>query len=277
MTTTGTGTADRLESHLRARRDTGRPLLVPYLTGGVTAGWTAHLSAFAAAGADAVEVGLPFSDPTLDGPTVRTASEAALARGVTAATILAELADLTGGPARAGRLGVPVVVSTYANLALRDGFCAGLAAAGVAGLIVPDAPLEHCGELAARAGAAGVELALLASPSTPEARLGEVARRSRGFVYAVSVQGTTGERDELAGSAPPLATRLRRITDRPVLLGFGISTPAQAALAARYADGVIVGAAVTRRVLAGAGPAATGAFVAALRTAVDATDRTGVD
>jgi tryptophan synthase alpha chain len=267
---TTTGTTDRLESHLRARRDAGRPLLVPYLTGGVTADWTAHLGAFAAAGADAIEVGLPFSDPTLDGPTVRGASEAALARGVTAGTILAELAGLTGG------LGVPVVVSTYANLAVRDeGFCTALAAAGVAGVIVPDLPLEHSEELERRAAAAGVALALLASPTTPAGRLAEVAERSRGFVYAVSVQGTTGERAEVAGAGLRLAGRLRQATDRPVLLGFGIATPEHAATAAQHADGVIVGAAVTRRVLAGATPDRTGAFVAAFRTALDATRTAG--
>lgn len=257
-----TETTIALEDHLKARRATGRPLLVPYLTGGITEGWTDHLRAFA--GADAIEVGLPFSDPTLDGPTVRKASEAALARGTTAEGVLAELAPLAGGD-------VPVVVSTYANLVVRDdGFCDALAAAGVAGLIVPDLPLEHSAELEARAAAAGVALALLASPTTPDGRLAEVAGRSRGFVYAVSVQGITGERAELAGAGTRLADRLRELTDRPVLLGFGISGPDQAVAAARHADGVIVGAAVTRRVLAGATPADTGAFVAGLRAALDA-------
>jgi tryptophan synthase alpha chain len=260
MTTT---TENALEGHLRARRGAGRPLLVPYLTGGVTERWTDHLTAFAAAGADAIEVGLPFSDPTLDGPTVRKASEAALARGTTAEGILAELATLD--------LDVPVVVSTYANLVVRDdGFCAALAATGVAGLIVPDLPLEHSEPLESRAAAAGVALALLASLTTPDARLAAVAERSRGFVYAVSVQGVTGERDEVAAPGLRLASRLRELTDRPVLLGFGITTPEQAVTAARHADGVIVGAALTRRVLAGADPATTGAFVAELRTALDA-------
>ena len=269
-TTTGAATpattGNALERRLRARRDARRSLLVPYLTGGVTGRWTEHLTAFATAGADAIEVGLPFSDPTLDGPTVREASEAALARGTTAGSVLAELAAL--------HLDVPVVVSTYANLVVRDdGFCAALAAAGVAGLIVPDLPLEHSEPLERRAAEAGVALALLASPTTPDARLAEVAERSRGFVYAVSVQGVTGERDEVAAPGLRLASRLRELTDRPVLLGFGIATPDQAVTAARHADGVIVGAALTRRVLAGADPTATGTFVADLRTALDAPRR----
>lgn len=255
-----------LESRLRARRDGGRRLLMPYVTGGVTPGWTAYLRAFADAGADAIEVGLPFSDPTLDGATIQEASDAALARGANVAGILADLARL-------GPIGVPLVASTYYNLVLRDGpgpFCAALRRAGVSGSIVPDLPLEEAGELSDAAAAAGVDLALLAAPSTSPSRLAEIGRRSRGFVYAVSVMGTTGERDTLAESAAALARRIKQGTDRPVLLGFGISTPEQARTAARQADGVVVGAAIMRRVLDGAAPGELGAYLAALRGAVDA-------
>jgi tryptophan synthase alpha chain len=115
----------------------------------------------------------------------------------------------------------------------------------------------------------GIEVALLASPATPDDRLAEIGRRSQGFVYAVSVMGTTGERDQLAPSAAALAARVKLVTGLPVLLGFGISAPAQAAAAAAVADGVIVGAAIMRRILDGAGPAEAGAFVAALRAALD--------
>jgi tryptophan synthase alpha chain len=114
----------------------------------------------------------------------------------------------------------------------------------------------------------GIEVSLLASPVTPDDRLAEIGRRSQGFVYAVSVMGTTGERDRLALSAAALAARVKHLTDLPVLLGFGISTPEQAAEAAAVADGVIVGAAVMRRILDGAGPAEAGAFVASLRAAL---------
>ncbi|MET8155497.1 tryptophan synthase subunit alpha [Sphaerisporangium sp. NPDC005289] len=265
MTDPTTLAAGAVERHLRARRDTGRGLLMPYVTGGITAGWTDYLRAFAAAGADAIEVGLPFSDPTLDGATIQQASDAALRRGASARRILADLAE-------AGDPGVPLVASTYYNLVLHDGpeaFCAALRRAGVGGLIVPDLPVHEAAELTGAAAANGIEPVLLASPATPRPRLAEIARRSRGFVYAVSVMGTTGERAALAASAAELTERIRDLTDRPVLLGFGISTPDQAREARRHADGVVVGAAVMRRVLDGAGPDDLRAFLATLRRALD--------
>jgi tryptophan synthase alpha chain len=253
-----------LEMHLRARRDGGRKLLMPYLTGGVTPDWTEYLRAFAATGADAIEVGLPFSDPTLDGATIQEASDAALARGATVHGVLAEIGGLG--------LDVPLVASTYYNLVLRDGpaeFCRALRRAGVSGLIVPDLPLEEAGELEDAAADAGVDLVLLASPSTPERRLDEIALRSRGFVYAVSLMGTTGERAVLAESAAALAARIKQGCDRPVLVGFGISTPELAVEAARRADGVVVGAAIMRQVLDGAGPDDVGTYLTAMRRALD--------
>ncbi|WP_328807738.1 tryptophan synthase subunit alpha [Nonomuraea antri] len=264
--------AGAVERHLRARRDSGRGLLMPYVTGGITPGWTDHLRAFAAAGADAIEVGLPFSDPTLDGVTIQQASDLALERGASTRRILADLAALPD-------LGVPLVASTYYNLVLHDGpgaFCAALRRAGVSGLIVPDLPVHEADELTGAAEPAGIEVALLASPATPQPRLAEIAGRSRGFVYAVSLMGTTGERAALATSAAELTARIRRVSDRPVLLGFGISTPDQAREARRHADGVVVGAAVMRRVLDGAGPDDLQGFLAALRRALDESPRPGV-
>jgi tryptophan synthase alpha chain len=231
-------------------------LLMPYITAGIGPGWTDYLTAFEDAGADLIEVGLPFSDPTVDGVTIQEASDAALARGVTPASILAELAAVG--------VGIPLIASTYANIALRPGFAAALRAAGVTGLIVPDLPLDELAGL----NAPGIEVSLLASPATPDDRLAEIGRRSQGFVYAVSVMGTTGERDRLAPSAVTLAARVKQVTDLPVLLGFGISTPGQAAEAAEVADGVVVGAAVMRRILDGAGPAEAGKFVTSLRAAL---------
>jgi tryptophan synthase alpha chain len=231
-------------------------LLMPYVTTGIRPDWATYLTAFEDAGADLIEVGLPFSDPTVDGPTIQEASETALARGATPASVLAELATI--------RVGIPLIASTYANIALRPGFAGALRAAGVTGLIVPDLPLDELAGL----DAPGIEVSLLASPATPDDRLAEIGRRSQGFVYAVSVMGTTGERDRLAPSAAALARRVKQVTELPVLLGFGISTPEQAAEAAAAADGVIVGAAVMRRILDGAGPAEAGAFVASLRAAL---------
>src|SRR6185437_1438720 len=257
---------DRTRHALRARRQ-GRhhphdgggavtKLLMPYITAGVRPNWTTYLTAFEDAGADLIEVGLPFSDPTVDGPTIQEASDAALTRGATPASVLAELAAI--------RVSVPLIASTYANIALRPGFADALRAAGVTGLIVPDLPLEELAGLSAP----GIEVSLLASPATPDERLAEIGRRSQGFVYAVSVMGTTGERDRLAPSAAALAARVKKVTGLPVLLGFGISTPEQAAEAAAVADGVIVGAAIMRRILNGDSPAEVGLFVASLRAAL---------
>jgi tryptophan synthase alpha chain len=231
-------------------------LLMPYITAGVRPNWAAYLAAFVDAGADLIEVGLPFSDPTVDGPTIQHASDAALARGATTPSVLAELATI--------RVSIPLIASTYANIALRPGFADALRAAGVTGLIVPDLPLDELAGLSAP----GIEVSLLASPVTPDERLAEIGRRSQGFVYAVSVMGTTGERDRLAPSAAALAARLKRVTSLPVLLGFGISTLQQAAEAAAVADGVIVGAAIMRRILDGDSPAKVGLFVASLRDAL---------
>ncbi|MCW6006493.1 tryptophan synthase subunit alpha [Micromonospora sp. CPCC 205371] len=242
---------------------------MPYLTGGLTDGWVEYLRAFVEAGADAIEVGLPFSDPTLDGPTIQEASDAALARGTTVRSVLADLNGLD--------LGVPLVASTYYNLVAHDGperFCAALRDAGFAGLIVPDLPLDEAGELITAAGAAGIELALLASVVTPAPRLALIAERSRGFVYAVSLMGTTGERHEVDAASAALVERLKAElaksgTARPVLHGFGITTPEHAARASRAADGVIVGAALVRRVLDGAGPEEVGGYLATMRRAID--------
>ncbi|MCI3949030.1 MAG: tryptophan synthase [Acidimicrobiales bacterium] len=216
------------------------------------------------AGADAVEVGIPFSDPAMDGPTIEEASVRALARGTTPAGILGELAEVDAG--------VPLVAMTYYNLVFRAGelrFARSLAEAGVAGAIVPDLPLEESASWEREAAAAGVDATLLAAPVTPDDRLRQVAERSRGFVYAVSVMGITGARDRLAASAAVLARRLKDVTDRPVVIGFGISTPEQAVEACREADGVVVASALIRRLLDGGGPDEAAAFVHSLREALD--------
>ncbi|WP_436520045.1 tryptophan synthase subunit alpha [Actinoplanes sp. HUAS TT8] len=247
-----------------------RKRLNPYLTGGITADWIDYLLAFQEAGADAVEIGLPFSDPMMDGATIQQASDQALGRGVTVASILA---DLT---AAHDRIRIPLIAMTYANVVFRNGpeaFCRQLARAGIGGLIVPDMPIDEVDRLEAAASAAGVDLILLAAPVTSTDRLAEIGRRSRGFVYAVSVMDTTGERDALAATAAPLAHRIKQVTELPVLIGFGISTPAQAATAARAGDGVVVASALMRRVLNGASPGDLRAEVAAYRAALDQVDQ----
>ncbi|MDP9070627.1 MAG: tryptophan synthase subunit alpha [Actinomycetota bacterium] len=254
-----------LESHLRARRDAGHKLLVPYVTGGLAENWVDVLRAMTAAGADAVEVGIPFSDPVMDGPTIQAASQRSLERGATPLGVLAEL--------RTVDVAIPLVAMTYYNVVFRTGhrrFARSLADDGVAGAIVPDVPLEELDPWAAAADDAGVETVLLASPVTPEDRLARICQRSRGFVYGVSAMGITGERQALGASAAVMAKRLKAVTDLPVLIGFGVSTPAQAAEAGAVADGVIVASALMRRMLDGASPDEVGASVAELRAALDA-------
>lgn len=259
-------TPGRLEQRLRAVRDRGRAALVPYVMGGVSADWTDHLLAYAGAGADAIEIGLPFSDPMLDGPVIQQACERALARGARPDTVLADLRAV------AGRISVPTVVMTYANLVVHRGaqrFCGQLADAGVAGLIVPDMPVDEVDELAAAALRAGIELVQLVAPSTAPHRCREICRRSRGFVYVVATMGTTGVREHLDPAAARVAARVREATELPVLIGFGISTPSQAVEAARSADGVVIASALMRRVLDGATPDDVAREVSAVRRALD--------
>jgi tryptophan synthase alpha chain len=252
-----------LEPHLRAA---GRKLLIPYVTGGITSDWTSYLLAYQAAGADAIEVGLPFSDPTVDGVTIQEASDQALERGATVESIFADVAAI------ADELTVPIVAMTYANLVVTRGeaaFCTALQAAGFAGLIVPDLPLDEISPLEAAAADAGIALVLLAAPSTSGTRLREICVRSRGYIYAISIMGTTGERNSLAESAGILAGALKQHTDLPVVLGFGISSPAQARQASDLADGVVIGAALMRRVLDGASADDVGSQLASMRRGLD--------
>ena len=254
-----------VEASLRAGRDAGRKLLVPYVTGGFGSRWLDVLAAMVSAGADAVEVGIPFSDPVMDGPTIQEASVRALQLGATPVSIMTEL--------RRAPVEVPLVAMTYYNLVFRGGhrrFAHSLTDAGVRGVIVPDLPLEELGDWWPAAEEAGVETVLLAAPVTPDDRMAELCRKSRGFVYGVNVMGVTGERAALAESAAVLAKRLKDMTDKPVLMGFGVSTPEQAVEAASAADGVIVASALMRTLLDGGSVDQVGDQVAAMRAALDA-------
>lgn len=253
-----------LERALRARREQGGKSLVPYLTGGLD-GWTRTVEAVAQAGADGIEVGIPFSDPVMDGPTIQESSERALAGGATPASVLDEMATLD--------VGVPLAVMTYVNLVYRFGwerFARTLVASGGAAAILPDLPLEEAGEWVEAADGAGVETVMLAAPTSPDERLERIVERSHGFVYAVGLLGITGERDTLASSAIVIARRLKELTDLPVLVGVGISTPAQAVEVCDVADGVVVGSAVVRRALETGSPEAVAELVGTFREALDA-------
>jgi tryptophan synthase alpha chain len=250
-----------LETSLLTKRAAGRKLLVPYITGGYP-GWERAIEAAAQAGADAVEIGLPFSDPVMDGPVIQEASQKALDAGATPVAILQAVAGLD--------VDIPLAVMCYYNTVFRMGherFAATLASSGISAAIVPDLPLEESGEWCAAADAAGVETVMLAAPTAPDARLPLICARARGFVYAVGLLGVTGERAALADSALTMARRLKAVTEKPVLVGVGVSNAKQAFEASQVADGVIMGAAVMRRMLDG-GPDAVGDFVGEVRAAL---------
>jgi tryptophan synthase alpha chain len=253
-----------LEKRLRAARDEGRKLLVPYVTGGMNDEWPEVVRAIADAGADAIEVGIPFSDPVMDGPVIQHASQRALDAGATPQSILDELRRVDAG--------IPVAVMTYYNIAFHMGherFANSLVDAGVDAAILPDLPLEEAGPWCGVADAAGVETVMLAAPTAPDERLPRVCERSRGFVYGVGLLGVTGERNAVAESALVIAKRLKAVTDKPVLVGVGVSTADQARALCEHADGVIVGSALVRRLLDGGGPASAAAFVTELRQGLD--------
>ena len=239
-----------------------RAALMPYLMGGFpdVAGSLAVGEAYADNGADLVEVGVPFSDPLADGPVIHAAATDALRAGATVHAVLEMAGTLSEH--------VPVVLMCYSNPILARGverFAGELAERGISGLIVPDLPLEEAPAALAACDDAGVALVPLAAPTTPEDRLAAIGERARGFLYAVSVTGTTGERTGMDGAGELLA-RVRPHSPVPVALGFGISSPEQAAhAAAAGADGVIVG---TRLVRAAAEGEDVGALVAGLAAAL---------
>jgi len=228
-----------LEAALRAVRGRGGRAFVPYVTGGYPGVDAALLRGLEAAGADAVEIGIPHSDPIMDGGVIQEASSEALVRGARPADVLATV--------REAALGVPVAVMTYVNPVLRrgvDAFLNDAAAAGVAGAIVPDLPVDEAATVQAAAGVRGIDVVLLAAPGTAEARYAAIAAASHGFVYCVATYGVTGVRDALGGAAREVVGAMRPLTDLPLLVGVGIGTPEQSADACSFADGVIVGSAL---------------------------------
>lgn len=241
-----------------------RAALMPYLMGGFPdlEGSRAAGRACAEAGADVLELGVPFSDPLADGPVIHEAASAALAAGVTVDGVLEVCADLSAR--------LPVVLMTYANAVLANGAAAyaqRAAAAGASGLIVPDLPHDEGEELRAACEAAGLALVPLVAPNTRPERLEEIGRGARGFVYTVSLAGTTGERGALPSDLPDTVARVRAATEAPVAVGFGISSAEQASEVADLADGVIVGSRVVRAAEEG-GAEAVGAVVAELAEAL---------
>jgi tryptophan synthase alpha chain len=235
-----------LEVALRKRRDGGGRAFVPYVTGGLDDVDAELLRGLADAGADAIEVGIPFSDPVMDGGVIQEASRIALEAGTRPIDVLATVKEAA--------LDIPVALMTYFNPVLRRGvevFLQEAADAGVAGAIVPDLPVDEAGGFARACRDAGVAPVLLAAPGSSAGRLRAIADAAGGFVYCVATYGVTGEREALAGTAAEVVEALRPLTDLPLLVGVGIGTPQQAAEACRFADGVIVGSALVRHLVAG--------------------------
>ena len=252
----------------------GRCALMPFVMAGdpdleTTA---ATLMALQEAGADLIELGIPYSDPLADGPVIQAAASRALAAGTTPAGALALLESLRG------RLTVPVVLFTYSNPLLNrgmEGFCDAAAAAGAAGLVVPDLPLEEAEKLSTLAAARGLDLVLLVAPTTPLERMARIHAASRGFTYLVSVTGVTGVRTALQERVGGLVGQLKAQGDTPVAVGFGISAPEQARQVRDWgADGAIVGSALVKRMAEAHGQGRSvsdeaGRYCAELRHALD--------
>jgi len=250
-------------------REERRAALMPYLMGGFPdrATSAAVLDAYASAGADIVELGVPFSDPLADGPVIHSAATVALGSGATFESVL-ELA-------RDAAESVPVVLMVYANMVLARGageFAGELEASGIAGAIVPDLPPEEAGELRDRLAARGLALIPLVAPTTPPARRRLICERAQGFVYVVSDTRTTGEREALPPDLAEFVRAVKADADVPAAVGFGIGTPEQAAEVGSVADGVIIGSRLVRAVAEADGPAtaavAVGEFIASTRAAL---------
>jgi len=238
----------QLESMFELARAEGRAVLLPYLTAGIPDIDTSVdlFVAMSEAGADGFEIGIPYADPLMDGPTIMAASELALKRGVTvdaAFDVITRVVDATGKP---------VLAMTYVNPVLRHGitsFFEKAASAGTAGVIIPDLPADESEPFRLAAHTWGVGLVLFAAPTTDDSRLERMLALDPVFVYAIAEIGITGEREKPSDNIASLSSRIRRRSDVPIVFGVGISTPGQVNLAARHGEGVIVGSAVVRRVL----------------------------
>jgi tryptophan synthase alpha chain len=252
---------------LRGRGDAG---LVPFFTAGDPDLATTRelVRAAAAEGADAIELGIPFSDPMADGPVLQRSAARAIAAGTTLHRVLELVAELRA------EMTLPIVLFGYYNPIFRYGVervAKDAAAAGADGFLCVDLPFEEASPLRTAAGSAGLDLIALLAPTTPTARVRMIARHASGFLYFVSVLGVTGARSELPSDLPDMVKRVRALTELPVGVGFGLSRPEQAAWVAGFSDAVIVGSAIARLVEEGgaaAAPARVATFIGDLRRAM---------
>ncbi len=244
---------DTLAAMFAEARRAGRAVLLPFMTAGLPDPQSSVelFAAMAAAGADGFEVGIPYTDPLMDGPVIQQGSEMAIEAGTTPDRALGIAGDVKTATGR------PVLVMTYANPILHRGvdeFAAAAAGAGVDGVIVADMPVEETGPLCRAADRHGLGVVQFVAPTSSTRRIEAVVATRPSFIYAVAEMGVTGERQAASSRLAELVERIRSVTDVPVVAGVGISTPEQAAAAARVADGVIVGSALVRRVLEAADP-----------------------
>lgn len=231
---------------------------------GLSPQWLDHVRAAAFAGADAVEIGLPFSDPMMDGVTIQMAAQRSLERDTTFDSVMAELSEAD--------LEIPVIAMTYYNVFLHGGLeksATMLRAAGVSGVIVPDVPLEEAAPWESVCAPLDLATVYLVAPSTPAARLADIARRTQGFCYASARMAVTGAADDDGGDARRIVDDVRRHSDVPTYVGIGISRPEQARHVTRFSDGAIVGSALVSRLLDDASPSDVEKFVGDFRSAID--------
>jgi tryptophan synthase alpha chain len=238
-------TATRISSLFARHKAQGRKAFIAYITAGdpSLAHTTELVLALERGGADLIELGVPFSDPIADGPVIQRASERALRAGATLPKLLETVREIRR------HSDIPLLLFSYLNPVLRYGFdnlARDAAAAGIDGVLLTDLSVEEAAEPASRLRSHSLDTVFLAAPTSSERRLRLVAEHSSGFVYLVSRTGVTGEQASLAASAAPLTERMRQLTQLPLALGFGVSTPAQVAEVARLADGVVVGSAIVK-------------------------------
>ncbi len=274
VSTPQTTNATPIAAAFARARAAGRIALIPYVMSGYPdeAPSEAVAVALGEAGADIIELGVPFSDPLADGATVQAASERALANGMTLRKAVALAGRISA------RVSTPLVMMGYYNPIFSYGiarFCADAAAAGVAGLIVPDLPPEESATLQQSATAHGVELIFLVTPTSTDERIAQVAeaagKTGGGFIYCVSLSGVTGARDHLPDGLPTFIARVRSHTNLPLAIGFGVSRPAHIAEIARIADGAVVASALLNTLDAAAPDQRVDATVSFLRTLQSAT------
>jgi tryptophan synthase alpha chain len=267
-----TNGTERIQAAFQSARAEGRAALMPYFTLGfpTPSASLEVIEAIARAGADLIELGIPFSDPLADGPAIQRSTQVALEQGMTVRRCLESVAAL-----RQRGLRIPFLLMGYVNPILAFGlerFAQAAAQAGADGLIIPDLPPEESGGLEAACQGAGLALVHFLAPTSPPERIDLVASRASGFIYLVSLTGVTGVRESLAADLAAFVDRVRARTSLPLAIGFGISTPEQAAQAGRLADGVISGSALIQAAGQAAEPAqAAAALVARLRTALTVT------